>query len=272
MNEEINEVAAEEAQTEEVFDGGITEEEFDAIWESDDDDFTVEEAEADQPEAEPAEEPQPEEPEPEQPQEDADQYLELKHFDEVRKVTKEEAKTLAQKGMDYDRIRGKLNDAEAAIQKLQQYEAFLNEMKGDFGTIDDLIIDSKARVVSDRDNISYEEAVSKVRAAMQPQPPQQQQLSPEDVKEAMRRESLTAFLQEYPDVKAKDIPQEVWDDMKVTNNLVASYAKYEAKKIASENEILKQNAKNKARSVGSMKSSGKSYNDDIDRMWYEDDD
>ena len=276
MNEEAMMNEVEEQETVEQFDEGITDAEFDALWDSDEDDNSFiepEETEADQPEE--SEGAEAEQLEPEQPAEDTDQYLELKHFDEVRKVTKEEAKELAQKGMDYDRIRGQLNDAKSSLATLKKYEDFLNEMKGDFDSIDDLIADSRARVLADKENISYEEAVGRIQVNIQQEQMKQQmqqQLSPEAISEAMRKQSLQQFLQTYPDVKPKDIPQEVWDDMNITNNLVASYAKYEAKKIASENEILKQNAKNKSRSTGSMKSSGKTYADDYDRMWYEDDD
>ena len=272
MNEEVmvNE-AVEEPEAEGQFNDGLTDAEFDSLWDSDDDDSFAEPEfaeEADQPEGEPVGETEQAEAEPEP---DADQYLELKHFDEVRKVSKEEAKTLAQKGMDYDRIRGKLTDAESTIARLNKYESFLNEMKGDFESIDDLINDSRARVLADKENISYEEAIGRIQVNVAKEQAKQQ-LSPEAIRETMRRESLQTFLQKYPDVKPKDIPQEVWDDMNNTNSLVASYAAWEAKKLASENEILKQNAKNKARSTGSMRSSGKTYADDIDRMWYEDDD
>ena len=274
MNEEamVNE-AVEEQPAEEQFNEGMTDAEFDSMWDSDDDDSFIE-SEVSEPVDQPEEtnDAETEQSQAEEPTvEDADQYLELKHFNEIRKVTKAEAKELAQKGMDYDRIRGKLSDAEANLAKLQKYEGFLNEMKGDFESIDDLINDSRARVLADKENISYEEAVNRIQTNIQKQQIAQK-LSPEAIRETMRRESLQTFLQTYPDVKPKDIPQEVWDDMNKTNNLVASYAKYEAKKLAEENKILAQNAKNKARSTGSMKSSGKTYADDIDRMWYEDDD
>ena len=272
MNEEAmaNE-PMEETAAEEQFNGNMTDAEFDSLWDSDDDDSFAEPEEseqADQPEDEPVGETEETEAKPEP---DTDQYLELKHFDEVKKVSKEEAKVLAQKGMDYDRIRGKLSDAEAAINKLREYEGFLNEMKGDFASIDDLMADSRARVLADKENISYEEAVGRIQVNLA-QKKAQEQMSPEAISEAMRKASLKDFLKVYPNIDAKDIPKEVWDDMNETNNLVASYAKYQAKKVASENEVLKQNAKNKARSTGSMKSSGKTYADDYDRMWYEDDD
>ena len=272
MDEMVNdvEVVEEAAPAEETFDSGISDSDFDAMWADDDsnDEVFAEQATdepEDQPEPEPetTEETEPtesEEPQPETPDQD---YLELKHFDEVKKVNKEEAKVLAQKGMDYDRIRGKLDEATAINARLQKYEEFLNELKGGFASIDDLMNDVRSRVIADKEGITREQALERVKSANQQkeQAQQQAQFNRNAVYEEMRRESLTSFLAAFPGVKAKDIPQEVWDDMKTTNNLVASYAKYQAKKLADENAVLKKNAENKARSTGSMKSAGKPQRD-----------
>jgi len=280
MDEMVNDVVevAEAAPAEETFDEGVSDAEFDEMWADDDsnDEVFAEPAseEADQPTEEPVETEETQPTEAEQPSEpDTDQFLELKHFDEVKKVNKEEAKVLAQKGMDYDRIRGKLEEVSAINAKLQKYEDFLNELKGGFNSIDDLMNDTRARLIADKEGITREQALERVKSAnqMKEQAQQQARLDRNAVYEQIRRESLTAFLSAYPGVKAAEIPQEVWDDMKTTNNLVASYAKYQAKKLADENAVLKKNAENKARSTGSMKSAGKPQRDEIDAMWYEDD-
>ena len=263
MDEMTNEVVE---TAEEVVDQELDTSAFDAVLDSDDDDFwggdeeVVEQdvtEEADQPTEEQTETEGETEPAEEKPaeEEDADQYLELKHFDEVKKVSKEEAKVLAQKGMDYDRIRGKLTEAEANNAKMARYEEFFNEVRGEM-SVEDLIADTLARVRADRNGTDYETEKAKQQAANQQQA-QSQAPDPNAIYEAMRKQSFEQFINVYPNVKATEIPQEVWDDMHVTNNLVASYAKYEAKKLAEENKVLKQNATNKARSVGSMKSSGK---------------
>lgn len=287
MDEMTNEaVVTEETTPIEESSAEVSDAEFDALWDEDDGgDYgfvdTDSEEEADQQTEEPAETEEAEPTTSEQPQADsADQdYLELKHFDEVKKVTKEEAKELAQKGMDYDRIRGKLNEANANLEKLQKYEEFLNELKGGFNSIEDLMDNTRARILSDKEGITKEQALARIQSAKQQaaqQTAQQQRQNQVDINavfETMRRESLTAFKQVYPDVKAKDIPQEVWDDMRTTNNLVSSYAKYEAKKLKEENEVLRKNAENKSRSTGSMKSSGNaSYEkSEFDRIMEEDD-
>lgn len=272
------EVVEESAAAEEVVEG-FTDAELDAMWNDDDDDGFVETdtvEEADQQTTEPVETEEAEPTEAEQPKDDgADQYLELKHLGEVKKVTKDEATVLAQKGMDYDRIHGKLDEANTELAKLKGYESFLKELQGDFATIEDLMNDTRARVKADKEGISYEDALAKVKEANKPkeEPAPQPTITKESVFEQMAQESITAFLQKYPTVKADKIPKEVWDDMQLTHNLVASYERYAAmQKLAQENETLRKNAENKARSIGSMKSSGsKSQRDEIDEMWYDDD-
>ena len=272
------EVIEESTPAEEVVEG-LTDAELDAMWADDDDDGFVETdtvEEADQQTTEPVETEEAEPTEAEQPKDDgADQYLELKHLGEVKKVTKDEATVLAQKGMDYDRIHGKLDEANTELAKLKGYESFLKELQGDFASIEDLMNDTRARVKADKEGISYEDALAKVKEANKPkeEPAPQPTITKESVFEQMAQESITAFLQKYPTVKADKIPKEVWDDMQLTHNLVASYERYTAmQKLAQENETLRKNAENKARSIGSMKSSGsKSQRDEIDEMWYDDD-
>ena len=275
-----NEVVEETTDVAEEAVEEVSDAEFDAIWDSDDDSpmfaETDSEAEADQPSEEQTQTEETQPTEAEQPQaESPDQdYLELKHLDEVKRVNKEEAKVLAQKGMDYDRIRGKLGEAENAIQQLQKYESFLNEIKGDFATLDDLMNDTRARVKADKEGISYDEALTQVREANQPkQESNAQQADIGAVIQQIRKQSYLEFAQAYPNVEPKDIPEEVWKDMDKTNNLLASYVKYEAKKLKDENAVLKKNAENKSRSVGSMKSSGNSglEKSEFDRILEDDD-
>lgn len=225
------------------------------------------EAEADQPTQEA-------QPEPEKaPAEDED-YLELKHMDETKRVTKEEAKTLAQKGLDYDRIRGERDTMQQDYQKLKGYEAFLEELKGEFPSIESLIEDTRARMLADKDNISYADAVAKVKLMHpEPAPPAPKADQPKG------NDAVQKFVERYPNVKAEEIPESVWAETRQTGDLVGAYAKYENQKLTDriaslENEIntLKQNSKNAARSPGSSSSSGKmSAKSLIEQLWEDDD-
>ena len=213
--------------------------------------------------------PKTEEPKPEEPKPDTDQYLELKHLDEVRKVSKEEARVLAQKGMDYDRIRGKLEEASNANAKLKVYEDFLTEIKGNFNTVEDLMADTRATILSEKENISYEDAMSKVKAAnQQKEQATQPQFGSEEFIQQMKQRSYTAFAKKHPDILPKDIPAEVWEDVNTnTYNLETSYERYLAKSelantktelanIKAEIEALKQNKQNEEKAVGSLKTAG----------------
>ena len=275
-----NEVVTQEVEEQvEEIESSITEEEISEMWDEDESDIPEydgdesadESAGADQPEAETSDgNPEPEAEENTEA-EDADQYLELKHFDEVKKVGKEEAKVLAQKGMDYDRIRGKLDEAEKDNAKLKEYEKFLGELKGDFDTVEDLIDDTRARIMADKEHISHEDALAKVKENRTAETTAEVK-QPEPDPDEFRKRSFALFVESYPDVKPTDIPAEVWKDVEHTQDLVASYAKYERSKLKEEIETLKNNAKNSARSTGSMKSSGSGkIESEYDRMWYDDD-
>lgn len=227
------------------------------------------EAEADQqtPEAQP-------EPEKEDAPVEVEDYLELKHMDETKRVTKEEAKTLAQKGLDYDRIRGERDTMQQDYQKLKGYEAFLDELRGEFPSIESLIEDTRARMLADKDNISYADAVAKVRVMHPDTAPAAPKADQPKGNDAVQK-----FVERYPNVKAEDIPESVWAETRQTGDLVGAYAKYENQKLTDriaslENEIntLKQNSKNAARSPGSSSSSGKmSAKSLIEQLWEDDD-
>ena len=222
------------------------------------------------------EEPKPEEPAPEQQSEEADQFLELKHMDQVKKVNREEAKALAQKGLDYDRIRGERDSMKAEHGKLKEYESFLNELKGEFPSIEAMITDTRARMLAEKDGISYTDAVAKVKI-MHPEQPQQEEPARED--QPQGNEAVQRFVQLYPDVKAEEIPESVWAEVKKTGDLVGAYRDYERQKQADEiaslrNKIatLEKNQENAARSPGSMNSSGKTSSKSlIQQLWDEDD-
>lgn len=206
---------------------------------------------------------------------DTDQYLELKHFGETKKVGKEEAKVLAQKGMDYDNVRGERDTARSerdALKtenaKLKELEAFLNEVRGDqFASIDDFMLDTRARMRSEANGTKFEDELAALKSKQTPaeaQKPAEEKPSPVD-----------EFLHRFPNVKAEEIPESVWEEVRQTGDLVGAYVKHmesqkadEIQKLKDEIETLKQNQKNKERSAGSSRSSGnKSGKSTIAELW-----
>ena len=288
-NQITPEVEAVESQTEgaetetETDEDGWPTEWTDAVEEDNGDEGETDEVttEADQPTEEPKPEEtkdadKPAETEPEQKTEEEDQFLELKHMDTVRKVNRDEAKVLAQKGLDYDRIRGERDAMQKDYAQLKKYESFLNDLKGDFPSIEAMMTDTRARMLAEKEGISYADAVAKVGVMQQGAQPQQTQVQQGQPKVP----AVDQFVQKYPGVKAEEIPQAVWDEVKRTGDLVGAYENYQNTKVKDEKiknleleiETLKQNQKNAARSTGSATSSGKTSGKSlIQQLWDEDD-
>lgn len=201
----------------------------------------------------------------------------VKWLDQQRELTVAEATEYAQKGMDYDRIRGKLDEANTELETLRQFRAenadsieFLQQLAKDSNmSLTDMIDEIKAGQLMKKENISRDVAVERVkrqnaeRRLSERNTAQQKQ----DETEAKRKADIAEFLNKFPGVKGTDIPKEVWDKVNGGDSLVRAYeahmtAKKDAEKdqkIADlEREIaaLKQNTANKAKSTGSQRTGG----------------
>ena len=86
---------------------------------------------------------------------------------------------------------------------------------------------------------------------------------------------IRAFVNEFPDVKATDIPADVWAECSRTGDLAGAYRKYadglkdkEIARLTKENETLKQNQNNKDKSTGPRRSAGAATpKDPFDEAW-----
>lgn len=101
-----------------------------------------------------------------------------------------------------------------------------------------------------------EQAQQKAQAALQQQRRQQEI-------ENRRNADINAWLEGHKDVDPKTIPQSVWEDVRKGDTLVNAYGRYELQQLKEQNARLQQqlktqeqNARNKAASVGSMRSAG----------------
>lgn len=240
--------------------------------------------------------PQPEEPEGEEEnpaseenqteeQAEADQSLfELKHLGETKQVSREEVVRLAQKGMDYDRIRSERDADKAEIKRLQEMESFLTELAAPSGiSVSDLMDQTRAQLLAEREGLDPAVAAQRVklereRKAFEEKKAQEEQTQREQAEANRRRqEDFLRFKREYPHVDPKNIPQEVWDKVREGGSLMDAYSRHENKQLRDEVEAWKkkaetaeQNHKNKERSTGSQRSAGQtSEQDAFDRAWYD---
>jgi hypothetical protein len=224
--------------------------------------------------------------------EEKDQFT-LKHLDDVKTVGREEVITLAQKGMDYDRIRGKLNDVSEKLKTLEgisektakfdDYEAFLKELASSSAmSIDDLIDNTRATMLSKREGIDRSVALQRVMLDKREKTlsAKEQQLNETNTaqseEEQKRQADMVRFVKEYPDVKPTDIPSEVWSAVREGESLTAAYGNFALKKVQEENkklqqriDAMEQNEKNRGKAADSQQSAGSKNNrsDPFDEGW-----
>lgn len=209
---------------------------------------------------------------------EAPKVFELKHLDKTYQKTEEEMIPLAQKGLDYDRIRPKYD---AMAEELKEIQDWVKDITGglDFKTFRE---QADARRLADKEGIDYDTALEKVRIQSEKAEIERERQRLEALKaeekaaqeqEAQQKRDIDAFIKAYPDVAAKlntdpnAIPQEVWDLVRGGEPLVSAYAVFEARTLAKaketeleqikkELEDLKLNTKNKERSTGSLSTDG----------------
>ena len=238
----------------------------------------TEEPTADQPEQKPeAEEERTEE---EKPKEPKAEVFTLKHLGETKDFTREETVTLAQKGLDYDRIRQERDALKADAPKLKDYETFLGEVAQSAGvTIEKLIEDIRTKALVDRESkagrplteTAAREQIKRERdsrfKAEEPvaEKETKQEEAPKNERDARKRADLQKFAMAHPEVKGTDIPQEVWQEFRDSEStfediynrrVILPQTLKELEELKKKLSEAEQNAKNAARSTGSRKSAG----------------
>ena len=195
----------------------------------------------------------------------------LRHLGEEKAVNEQEMTALAQKGLDYDRVREKYDAAKPVMEMftqmakqsgmtVEEYVSFVRtEAKKSAGMNDD---EAKRAVdLEDRESA----VLAKEAEEAEKQTAAQQAAQAEGSAEERRNADIAEFQKTFPDA-AKDagsIPQEVWDAVKQGQRLAVAYALWrekqalaETERVKQESAVKKQNAKNAGRSTGSMKTAG----------------
>ena len=218
--------------------------------------------------------------EPEKAKAETDQF-ELKHLDETRTVSRDEVITLAQKGLDYDRIRTKYDELKAGEAQRNDREAFLKELAESAGqSVEEMIDAVRARILTTKASaegktISEEEALAQVKQEKAKQTQEQKPEKPaepstEENKEAERQQSFLRFSKEFPEVKAEEIPTEVWKDFaEGKGDLADLFARQENKRLKAELAAMKQNEENRKKSTGSRATAGSAKRSAFDDAWYD---
>ena len=194
----------------------------------------------------------------------------IKHMGEERKLTAADiTPVLLQKGMDYDRIRSKYDESKPIVELMTQFANKAGMSVQDY--IRHIRTEAfKAGGMSEAEakrNVELEDRETAVAAA---EAAQKEKAEAEEQAKSKIDADLAEFAKAFPDVykqaesDPKVIPESVWAKVnKGELTLTAAYSRYAVEQAKAEAAAAKQaavveakNAKNAARSTGSMKSAG----------------
>lgn len=212
---------------------------------------------------------------------EADHSFKLKYMGEEKEFSRDETIRLAQKGMDYDRVKTKLDEANQQIASSADMVEFVNSLAKDMGlSTDEFMLQALAGNLAKKENIGIDEAKRRInldrreKALAAKEAAQETKAKEAQTQDAHRekvRAEIAEFAKVYPDVKVEDIPKAVYQIIGQKQvSLTAAYALHMAAEAKAALEAEKQNAENKAAAVGSASTSGKRTSaDEFDAAWYD---
>lgn len=203
-----------------------------------------------------------------------------------RQVTKDEYDAFAQKGYDYDRVqqeRDQLREykksadpAYTAMKEFAKRAGFGDNLTGFLDALREQELRQSGKTETEAKNIVAQEkreadlnAREKAVAAKE----QAQTSAAEAERKAQenRAKDIEAFFRAYPNVDIKTIPQEVWTRVSSGDTLTNAYTMHENERLQAELAAERKNKENKASAPGSLSANAVSEQDEIDRIWDEDD-
>lgn len=152
-------------------------------------------------------------------------FLTVRYNKEERPLTREAAAEYAQKGLNYDKINGRLVEAE---QKLTGYGE----------------LEALARAFAQRRGISDAEALKALRGSL------------EGDAQAMVDAQLGAFMKAYPGEDPRQLPETVMAGWKRGVPLTEAYLSYRAAELEKQLKTRETNARNAAASMGGALGTG----------------
>ena len=250
--------------------------------------------EADQQTEEPGQEQQEETPEADTDaaEEPAEQTFDLKFLGETKTVNRDEVITLAQKGLNYDKVVAERDTTKSELEQLggisllRDCKEFLEELAAESRmTVSDLMDYTRAETLAKKEGLDSSVALQRIKLDKDRKTFEAEKARKEAERKAKneaeekQNRDILSFVQAYPEVQPQDIPKEVWDSVHRDGiSLTAAYSAFENKKLREEvkawkskAETAEQNYKNQQRSTGSQSTAGvgtTTKKDPIDLDWY----
>lgn len=221
---------------------------------------------------------QPEDTETQKPETNAENQkkpiLTVKHLGVEKELSEEEARALAQKGMDYDHLRQQYDGL-----KNSEELTMLDQMAAEMGMDRTSYIKTLSQFNQNQATAQYveelkkqypntDEAVlqelAKTQLTQRQEQEKQAKLTQQQQAEKAQKEAFAAqyqaFVSEYPDVDPTKLPDDVMQSMATGETMLSAYRAYELKKLKADYAALIKNKDNSQKSLGNVK--GKPQDDE----------
>lgn len=193
-------------------------------------------------------------------------FLEIKYNHETRGLSQEEARELAQKGMNYDRFYGDLN--ELATMNGMTVSDYINSLRD---TQTRFEINKEVRALQKQypnaDKEMLEELatrrINESQSKRVKEAQESQKREDDDMRKEMERQ-LDVFERHYPNVDAQNLDPKVIDYMAQGYTLLEAYTIWnDAQKDTPQAKVSRKNEENRKRSMGNTSNVGSIEADDF---------
>jgi len=204
-------------------------------------------------------------------------FLDIDYLKEVKHLSKDEAKVLAQKGMDYDRIKEKYegykqyDNSIKVLDKLARSNNMnVNDFVNNLSNMQSQFETNKRLQELKKENPDTDEAILERLAKAEVGKVQIENATKKDPTQERLEAQVKEFEREYPNVDWSNLPDEVIDHMNNGNSMLEAYQRYDIAnmqkqidELKSKVQIKEKNDINKRKSIGNMVSGSEESGDDF---------
>lgn len=196
----------------------------------------------------------------------AEPFMKVKYNGAEQGLSQEEAITYAQKGMNYDKIYGQLeqlrNDptrqvfeaqAQRAGLSLSEYAERLNQFQAESEKTQ-IANDFKRKNPDVTDEVARQYAEAQYQSTAMKKQAEQAQAT-QKAEQDRQQEAIAqieAFQKEYPDVDIRNLPTDVVDSINAGETLLSAYRAHENREMRKTIEALRQNKANESVATGGL--------------------
>lgn len=195
-------------------------------------------------------------------------FLDIVYNKETKKLSKDEARTLAQKGMNYDHLKERYAPIEE-LARLNNMDvnSFINslgetqrqfELDKEMKSLREQYPDTNQEVLKELAQSRAEGRVAQQRAQFQ-----EEESAKANAQDEQVHRDLEMFKKEFPGVDYTELPQEVYDNVRNGLPLLYAYSKYLRSSELAQSKVDQQNKANKAKSLGNTSNAGEGVKDDF---------